>query len=1345
MGRTKKIKKEDRDEGVYSMHPKPSSGDYKMNEEKAEPDLSNALLELDPTNKPAESRLESAPEIPADIKIDSIESVPQQKTNEILTARVELIKSIATAHDRLKEIDDIRGLRTEVQKSKIEKVFKELEKISVGLKEAENLPVKEMEKRIEQYNKRIEKFNNRISSLKKEIKEMVDKLIEEGKEPAKKFVESATVDGYTVKIGQEVKALRSSGDLDAGWVIESIDGDTVTLDKRTSKKGGLKKYDVLISDLKKWNEQLEIVEPVTKERVIIENEDDIKIGQILRLKRTSGEMDDGWKVDLILDKQVALQKKAPDGTLNKVVLLSELVEWNGTDIPQQKTAPDVSPDTDDKLIKETPVEEILSSPETIMSIPETMENPPEDIFELKNTGEIKEQYELIQKLSLRLSEARNKLKEAFVKKEKASGIVGKFKKMFGSKDSESANQEYETAWNEYANLQKEMIEASQAQAGNLREFLNQESSDLQAKIGEYYKGKENIISKVWRRLGEMNLSNYLEKKAVAVKAMEEQGEEIGRWDRFWANRAEELKQSNKLYKIGAKVLSVRLGLSMGLLGGGIFGIPGVAEARGAFVGLGSAMGSRHLEDAAQNKIQRWLGNRGEFYSSSEEAQKIMAEKFGIVEKTMDEGVGPDEPEDKKMTRRRAKFEKMLGKAEKDLLDFEGLSVADRLEQIQERISSIEAYAYVNGLDLSQDASYRQLILARDKNTEQFLAEKAVEIGDERAVIRPDSLEDAMAFLDSRKKELTRTAEKVAGEKKLRWAKRLVSVAVGAVSGTYAYLATLSRAELFNGGGSTAEATPAPIAPVVEAENPAPVSGIGEFETGENIVMEDELVPMNSEDLSAVKNFVTVADGNEKAMEFFNKAITEGHSPKEIYESLMVHKGDGMERILQRQLIANPEKFGFQGNLEDAQEIKRWAGREASLIAQKQGIADKYFIYNENKPQFLILNEDKSVDSLGRLHHVSEILKAKAVEVARLAEDSAEQVSPPSSEDGVFEVRQVIDAMAGGPKMMTNAEQIEFDNLLNGGQYDEAMDYMLEHRARGPIFELSDGTQVHRADISGWEGNAPDIELSNGARVSFSPDMQNAFSETPLNSPDADNAFNSKFASKDISDPAVKAEIREHVSNASVERIQALEQALEQTNPNSPDHQAIIRSLKMQLDDFNIRTGQDPSEFFHKDFIDKINSESVASKPMVDFEANEPPDQEEITTQIFESAPLNSVDTRYGELKFDYDNGQPTAFDLPEIPRDAQKSLVSVLASSETGEVTASSLSSNLDVVHCELVDAYNKIYIDMQNQGLQNTAEARFMKDKIRELAATISESNSKSPEELFNDDIVNRYNLKNN
>jgi len=1231
MGRTKKIKKEDEwDDGGYS---KPSPDDYAKNDKIITPNLSDALLELDPTNKPAESSSEPASEMPADVKIDLAESEPQKNPKEILTARVELIKSIATAHDKLKEIDDKKVLITETQKSKIEKVFRELEKISTGLKEAEGMPIKEMEERIEQYNKRIAKFNNKISSLKKEIKEMADKLIEEGKEG---------LHGEETKKSQEKIEVPKMPEQEIMKIVDYLE--------EMARDGHA------MSDYQKWSDVLRTRLPADKneseqmkaKRKLVDeqmfNENLKKVYEHLKLIHDQKQAESmiGLKTGEEREKW-AKRKEMLDEIFGRGEPAKTMTE---IPVPDEEYAIE-NPATEETPVKETPIEipdETVSTlPETISPVPETLENPPADIFDMENAGEIREQYERIQQLSVRLGEARNKLKEAFVKKEKASGIVGKFKKMFGSKDSELANQEYEAVWNEYANLQKEMIEASQIQAGYLREFLKQESNDLQAKIGEYYKGKENIISKVWRRLGEMNLANYLEKKAVAVKSMEEQGEEIGKWDRFWANRAKELEQSNKLYKIGAKVLSVRLGLSMGLLGGGIFGIPGVAEARGAFVGLGSAMGSRHLEDAAQNKIQRWLGNRGEFYSSSEEAQKIMKDRFGIVEKTMDEGADPNEPEDKKTARRRKKYEKMLGKAEKDMLEFEALPVADRLEKIQEKISAIEAYAYVNGLDLSKDASYQQLLLAREKNTEKYLMEKAVEIGDERPVVRPDSLEDAMVFLESRKTELSKTAEKVAAEKQLRWAKRLVSVAVGAVSGTYAYLATLSRAELFNGGGSSPEATPVAGVSATEIGSDVSAPNIGEAGTAENITMEDYVVKMNAEDLAAVKNFVATAGDNEKVLEAFNKAINEGHSPKEIYESLMVHKGDGMERILQRQLTLNPEKFGYQGDLEDASAVRKWAGHEASAIAQKQGIADEYFIYNENKPQFLILNEDKSVDSLGRLHHVSEILKTRAVEAARLTQESAEQVTP--SEGGVTEVREVIDGMTGEPKILTNAEQAEFDKLFENGQFDEAMDYMLEHRARGPIFETSDGLQVHRADIGEWEGEAPKIR--------------------------GDRMIHETLYEDGITTDTGGGYIREEGPPAEIE--------IAQSNP-----------------------------------------------------------EVEVGAEIFETEPINSFDSRFGTVEFKYnEQGQPDSFILPDNA-DYQSSLDRILVPpKDTLELSRSTEGL------AGAVDVYDRIYVDMQNQGLQNTAEAGLIKDKIKRFSELVSKDLNKKPEELFNTDIVDRYNLK--
>jgi hypothetical protein len=1408
------------DEGDYSKSPSKASKNNVKPTTPDLSDALLALDSTNQSVEPLQEKLESAPPSSETSGSETEEGgMSKEKTADTLTARIELIKSIDSAYRRVKELEG-KIAHKDITDKKINKLFFDLDNINKGLKELEGASMQEMAQRIENYMTRMEKIENRIASIKKDIKGMVGELTTEEKsgetateqpEKEKNDVETEQIsEQKIVKIINYLDDILKDGNTDSNYQewsdilrtrLPEQENESERMKEKRKKFGKTMFEDTfkkvfehlkLIHDQKqaetmiglktgaekaKWEKRKQMLDEIFgekteakiksdnelknddkefKERVIIKNEDDIKIGQILRLKRTSGQMEDGWIVYSILGEDVHVGKKTPDGIATKIVSSAELVEWNGPDgdigielQTKEEKAPEVKRDHIDKInnyfsqlneaLKEDDIEKAKNkyilisrelerqaselsadelkqfndnlekykiifeeSPVEKSPLEKIPESPASDMFEsaLGDVEALREFNERIQRLSAELVEARNKLKEAFVKKEKVSGIVGKFKKVFGSKESEQANQEYEVAWNEYASLQKEMIEASQAQANELRQFLQNESNDLQAKIAEHYKGKENIISKVWKRLGEMNLGNYLEKKAAAVQAMEEQGEEIGRWDRFWANRAKELKHSNKLYKIGAKVLSVRLGLSVGLLGAGVFGIPGMAEARGAFVGLGSAMGSRHLEDAAQNKIQRWLGNRGEFYSSSEEAQKIMADKFGIVKKTFDEGAPADEPENKKTARRRAKFEKMLGKAESDLVKFESLPADKKIEKIQEKISAIEAYAYVNGLDLSKDQSYNQLILARESAMNEFLLERARETGDERPVIRPDSLEDAMAFLDSRKKELARTAEKVAGEKKLRWAKRLISVAVGAVSGTYAYFATLSRAELFGGKSEAApvittevtEATETPIQPPADVEQP----------------------------------------------ELTETGITE---QMDFSEYAMVREGEGLERVLQRQLSADPKKFGFEGDIEDAQAVNKWVRREAHLIARQQNIADKYFVYNEKNPQFLILNDDKTVEVVGRLRHVSEIAKAKAVEAARLAQESAIEGAVEQTREGVTDVREVIDLMTGEPKVLTNIEQMEFNRLVNNDQFGEAMEYLMKNKVRGPIFETADGLQVHRAGIGGWEGNAPNIELPNGARVVFSDDMQLALPETPLSSPEAERAFNAKFAVEDISDPAVKAEIREHVLNATVEKIKAMEQALEQTHPDSPDHQAIIRTLKMQLNDFNIRTGREASEFFGKDFVNRINSEvptpmspeePVAAQPVL----------EEVETEIFEPKPINTFDSRFGTIEFEYDDqGRPAQFKVPDntTPRDFQVSFDRILAPTESN-VDVSIGTSGL----VRAIDVYDNIYVDMQNQGLQNTAEAGLIKDTIKRFSRLASKDLGKEPADLFNEDIVNRYNLKN-
>lgn len=54
----------------------------------------------------------------------------------------------------------------------------------------------------------------------------------------------------------------------------------------------------------------------------------------------------------------------------------------------------------------------------------------------------------------------------------------------------------------------------------------------------------------------------------------------------------------------------------------------------------------------------------------------------------------------------------------------------------------------------------------------------------------------------------------------------------------------------------------------------------------------------------------------------------------------VRKGDGVIRIVQRQLKENPEKYGYTGDLEDKKAIAKWVRKTAFTAAQKAGIVDE---------------------------------------------------------------------------------------------------------------------------------------------------------------------------------------------------------------------------------------------------------------------------------------------------------------------------------------------------------------------------------------------------------------------
>lgn len=846
-------------------------------------------------------------------------------------------------------------------------------------------------------------------------------------------------------------------------------------------------------------------------------------------------------------------------------------------------------------------EERTFFPETVSeNLPET---PAEDLlerFDAEKAAEVQRRNEILRDLHAKLAAARENLANAFADKEKAGGFVGSFKKMFGSKDRELSESRFNFAWNEYSRLQQELLEASEKQAEELAEFLQMESAELQNRLGEYYKGKENIVSKAWRKLGDLNLHNYLEKKGAEAKQKTEQGEALGHWDSFWANRAEEYSKSHTLYKLGAKAISARTVISLGLMGGGILGFTGAAEARGAFVGIGATVGSRQIQDAVQNKMQKWLGNRGEFYGTRSQAEEALRAKYGIIEKHYDEGTAVDEPEDKKTARRRAKFEKELSAVTEKINKKDKLSVAEQLAKVQEKIAAVEAYAYVNGLDLSKDKNYVRLAEERDVLTNLFLNEQAEAAGDMRVVIRPENLDDAREFLASRKAELEKTAQKIGAEKRLRWGKRVISVAVGATAGTFAYFATLSRAAAFGNG------------PKAETVAGATAGGVTEYGAIPRAEETTQFSAPNAAETPSVPE-----------------------TGQAIPDKFFVHKGDGLERVLQRQLLDDPQKFGYTEQMGD---VKRWAGHEASVIAQKQGIADKYFIYNEKNPQYLVLNDDRTVTAIGRLHDDSEIIAAKVRATAEMGQEHVEKPVP---------VKEVVDAKTGEPKFMTDLEKDQVDKLWDEGKLSDAMQIMMDSKEKGPIFELSDGSFAHQTDIA---------------------------------SADAVTATETLSAS-DV-----------------------------------------------------VTTGEAGA-------LSPVEHVPVPKEGVPGAEQAKPADFDELV-KGGEMKPLGSFDSRYGRMDFSYINNGEVAseFHIDSLSQNLPSEIDAaklVLKTPVTGNLASQTVFSLRNAA------AYSNVYDDMVAKGLGNSTEADLVKLNVRTWSRQVAEDLSKKPGELFKEDYLRTFGMK--
>jgi hypothetical protein len=253
------------------------------------------------------------------------------------------------------------------------------------------------------------------------------------------------------------------------------------------------------------------------------------------------------------------------------------------------------------------------------------------------------------------------------------------------------------------------------------------------------------------------------------------------------------------------------------------------------------------------------------------------------------------------------------------------------------------------------------------------------------------------------------------------------------------------------GSETSAVENSSMTPILEAQPVLPAMAMQE-QFAEQLGLEPSA--LNQVDTGTTSELLRLAGDDPDKVHSIAEAIRNGRTAEEIYEAWIVHKGDGLERMLQRQLKLNPASWGFQGDLSDAEAVQKWAGREAHLIAKAQGIDDKYFVFHDDKPQYLILNSDRSVSVVeGRLFQdverpVPEGIAGEAVE---------------TSGDEVVEVSELVD-LKGQPIFLTKAERLAMEALERSGHTEAATELFEKAKKAGEVYALPDGTQIHKNEI-----------------------------------------------------------------------------------------------------------------------------------------------------------------------------------------------------------------------------------------------------------------------------------------
>lgn len=108
------------------------------------------------------------------------------------------------------------------------------------------------------------------------------------------------------KVSQKVIVARSDGRLEKGWEVDTIGDRTITVTNRRLKKS----KNVSPEDLQKWAE----IGFASDEPVMV--------------KRSTGQMESGWKVSEFGQGYITVVKPEGKALLTKIISLEDLKKWN---------------------------------------------------------------------------------------------------------------------------------------------------------------------------------------------------------------------------------------------------------------------------------------------------------------------------------------------------------------------------------------------------------------------------------------------------------------------------------------------------------------------------------------------------------------------------------------------------------------------------------------------------------------------------------------------------------------------------------------------------------------------------------------------------------------------------------------------------------------------------------------------------------------------------------------------------------------------------------------------------------------------------------------------------------